>query len=279
MNKLNQITLFTKNHIYILGTIVILSIATTSYAFYGSNLQHKSENQQITKVVTKVTSKPTPITPTQIASPTSLPPTFTPTPATPSLFTVMIGVYDFSKGRTTDRILHMPVKLYKSDGTFIGEKIPNEYTRNGPVGTGGNAEFQIPYGSYKAVAEGDAKKGDVSFTIDSASDDIGYTIYLKASAIKITGKYFLDSNKNTQYDQGETTFADKKVYAIVDTEGKLYTAFETKTDGNGYFEMYPGIFGKYLITGEQVNSYKASPENWIELSGARTVERNVYVWE
>ncbi len=218
-------------------------------------------------------------TPTDVPSAT---PTITPTagptyvlPTKPHLATIKIAAIDYSKARPNGIVTDAKIRLYKESGELIGEKTPVAYVTNGPVGSGGDATFEVPLGTYRAEAEAGNMKGTLTIKVTDYELQAP-AVYMGAKSIRISGRYFIDSNGNTQYDEGEQMLPGKKVSAVVDTEGTLYTAAETTTDEKGYYNLYATINGKYSMTGEAGAGYNPQSSGWANLSGGESINYDIY---
>lgn len=274
----NQIlTILKKPQLLRLATPIVVVILIAS--LFGFRFV-QAKQAQIVKAPKSTLSKSV-VSPseTPIATPSATVVPYTPQPTKPSLFELKISTIDYVYGRPNGHVLDFPIKLFTKDGNLIAEKKPDPVIQDGPVGYGGDATFYVPFGSYRAEMVGNNMRGSVEFTIDSFDDPKYQTIYLKANTITIHGKYFHDANRNTQYDEGEKVFANKKVQAIVDADGPLYTAFESSTDENGDFTLYPEIRGKYTLTGESIPGYNTTDQYWVTTQGGESFTKNLYVWQ
>lgn len=268
---LNKFTSKYSKVIYI--TLIFLMGIGIAIQFQSIFKQPKNEFSQSLK--TKLT-RFIPPSPTVTPSPTITPLPTKILPTQPALLTITIVAIDYSKARPNGILTDAKIKLYKSSGELIAEKTVSPYIQEGPVGRGGDAQFTIPFGSYRAEAESGNKKGTVSINLTSYDDPRDYSIYAGAKSIQISGRYFIDANGNTSYDQGEEMLPDKKVYAVVDTEGRLYTAAETTTDEKGYYNLYATINGKYSMQGEAGPGYSPQPSLWANLQGGESITYDIY---
>lgn len=226
-----------------------------------------------------------PSTPEPTATPT---PTPTPTPsptATPvPLFKMRIYVSNFSKARDTGEVVGAKFTIYNSNGKVAASGI-QPATPPKPGGGGQAAagvDIAIPLGTYTYKAEYETLEASGSFSINSFNDPVGYSIYLTAKPITFSGKYFVDANNSAKYEEGETFFANKKIYIYYheDTVRPGYKAGETMTDSNGNFNvtLKERWEGTYIIGAEQVLGYRELPQPKIHnVKGGDRIEQSYYM--
>lgn len=219
-------------------------------------------------------------TPTIIFNEENIPvSTLIPTPTQLPLFPLHFGTIDYSRAEPKGDVPGAIVKLYDSQGRFIGEQIVPPIVFNNNIGSGGNVEFKVPLGTYKAEAKTDNRFGISTVTINSFDDQQYYSIYMYAKDITISGKYFFDANKNGQYDNGEQSFANKKINSFVRTApGRLYTANSTVSDSSGNYSLKVNYVGSYTLGAEQVLGYQELPARWVDLNGGESITYDIYLW-
>lgn len=266
----------------IIITTIILAILITAFIRWGTTPRflpytfqeiQPGELNEITPTIFLPSTTP-------IEELISSTPTAIPAPTNVSLFPLNFGTIDYSKAYASGDVPGAKVKLYDINGHFLGEKIVPQIIVKENIGTGGNVQFDVPLGTYKAEAETDKLQGSAIVTIKSFSDIQYYSIYMKAKPIKISGKYFFDANKNGKYDEGETSFSNKKINAFVRTgmARELYTSGSTVTDGNGNFNLVGDYIGSYALGAEQVLGYLELPQRWVDLSGGESINYDIYLW-
>ena len=101
-----------------------------------------------------------------------------------------------------------------------------------------------------------------------------------AKSINISGKYFIDSNKNGKYDDSEQVFKNKKIFAVanIGQPTVLYSTGQTTTDDSGNYSLTVNYIGSYSLSGDQELGYTYQPSKWIDLSGGETITYNLTAW-
>lgn len=273
------------------GLLLVVSVVSAGY-WYGTKSATLNQNKfgseqdlksQIPTPTQIVVSGPTPdqtvdSKPTLITTST---PTPTPFPTQQPLFNLGFSTIDYSKPTSKGAVPGAIVRLYDDKDKLLGEKTVPPFVYEGNISKGGNAMFNIPLGTYKAIAETDKLKGTITVTIKSFKDQQYYSIYMYAKPIQVAGKYFFDANKNNSYDEGEQVFAGKKINAFLRTgpaSFELYTAGSTTTDDSGNFSFSLKYTGSYAFGAEQILGYQELPQRWIDLSGGDSATYNIYLW-
>ena len=207
-------------------------------------------------------------------------PTPVATPAIP-LFELHFNTSNYSLGEPSGDVPGVKVRLYDSQNRLLGEQVVPPIVMKGNGGSGGNVLFQVPLGTYRADAETTQLVGTKTVTLTSYKDQQFYTIPMYAQPIKISGKYYFDANKSGTYNEGETTFANKKINAFVRTGAaykNLYEAGSTTTDSQGNFLLTVKYIGSYTFGAEQVLGYQELSQRWVDLTAGQSATYDIYLW-
>ncbi len=251
-------------------SLLVLLVLTGSFVFYKAVTKPRALRE------TAPAPKPIIPVPTADATPSAVPtaspsPTVSPVIHNPSLIALHIDAIDHSHGHPAGIVPSARVKLFKMDGTFVEEKRPSPYVQNGPVGSGGDAIFYVLPSTYKVEADAGTMSGTCIITVRTTTEFNSCAIYMVAKTVRISGRYYLDSNRNGQHDDGERDLGDKKIFLVFKGEdGKIYSAGETKTDAAGHYSLEVSYTGSFSANGESEPGYSPPAQRWISLEGGQS---------
>ncbi len=277
ISKLQKIN---SKHIFSGLIIVIFIIFLSGYKIMSDKKQNHVENNLIPTPTIKETSSSSEIEPI-IPQNSEVPiPSSTPLPSpTPQLFTLNLSTRNYSSGQPTGDVVGAKIKLYDKAGTLLGEKVipPQEPGSNKfPVVT-----YYVPLGTYKFEAETDNLFNTGEITISSYDDQAYQTLNLIAKPMTISGIFFVDSNKNNQYDSGEERLANQeiKAYHMGEASFEIWEAGSSVTDTNGNFSIpIKNYSGLYQLQGPLYLPYYPAPLPRVTLNGGENVNLNVIMW-
>lgn len=192
------------------------------------------------------------------------------------LFLLHIAAEDYGTGTSLGSITGANVRVYQSPNwSFIDNRTISESkdTKDYAIAT-----FPVPLGTFRVEAETKQLHGKTDITIRNFGDQAYYTLKLYAKPMTIVGKYFIDTNKNGIFDNGDTPIANQPVTAWRQEKNWQYTSLggAGETNDQGDFAIrIEGYKGTYQLQTPDLPNSTLKQKPLVKLIGGDIKEVNL----